>query len=384
MLLDGRRIEDVSKDDLQALVDLKVREGKALEFKRDLPRTDRIDFAADVSALANTAGGWIILGMDEEGGVAKALVGLTGEMADKAILRLQQVLDSRLDPRVVGVHLREIPLAEGRFALVVRVPRSWSAPHLVTNNDSYRGYIRGSRGNTLLDVEGLRNAFAAADAIPERLRSFRAERMRKMASHDVTVGFGDAAVVVIHVVPLGILTSSSTIDLHRDPPLDLVVGESPLFLTSERFNLEGRLRYSEEAYLQIFRSGALELAYRYSSNQDRKLYLGIDWFFIKEIGWLLRLGRFYDLEPPFAVMVSLLGFKGFRFALDFPRALSLRGVVNEVDRQEILLPDFLIDQVGSDLKKALKPLLDMVWNCAGFRGSLNFDEKGDWVGEEYR
>jgi Putative DNA-binding domain len=384
MLLDGKRIEDVSATDLQALVDLKVREGKALDFKRDLPRTDRPDFGADVSALANTAGGWIVLGMDEQDGVAKELVGITGESADKAILRLQQMLDSRLDPRVVGVHFREIPLDDGRYAIVVRVPRSWSAPHLVTVNDSYRGYLRGSRGNTLLDVEGLRNAFAAADTVPERLRSFRAERVRKVAAGEVTMGFGDAAILVVHVMPLSVLSSGSPIDLHRQIPQNLILGEHPVFLGSQRFNLEGQLRFDrDKAYLQIFRSGALEFAFRYGDKKERKLYSGIDWFLIKETTWLLNLVRAHDLEPPFAVMVSFLGFHGWHFAFDPSRGFMLDDDVHEIDRDEILLPELLVDHADTDMKTAMKPLLDMLWNCAGFDGSLNYDKQGAWVGKEY-
>ena len=384
MLLDARRIEDVTRKDLEALVELKVREGKTLDFKRDIPRTDRPDFAADVAALANTSGGWIILGMDEKDAVAKELVGVAGEGADRAILRLQQLLGSRLEPRVTGVLFREIPLGEGRYAIVVRVPRSWSSPHLVSNNDSYRGYIRGSRANILLDVEGLRNAFAAADAVPERLRAFRTERVRKIASSEVTMGFGDSAALVIHDDPLGVLAANPGIDLRKQIPPHLSLGERPLALGSERYNLEGQLRFDrDQAYLQIFRSGALELAYRYGDKKERKLYIGIDWFVIKETAWLLKLARAYDLDPPFAVMVSLLGFHGWSFILDPSTGFFADRAGHEIDRDEILLPDLLVEDADLDLKRELKPLLDMLWNCAGFGGSLNYDAKAAWVGAEY-
>ena len=57
------------KSDLQNLIDHQVREGKVIEYKRDLygnTDSEKKEFLADVSSFANTVGGDLIIGMDEE------------------------------------------------------------------------------------------------------------------------------------------------------------------------------------------------------------------------------------------------------------------------------------------------------------------------------
>jgi hypothetical protein len=55
----------VTLSDIQSLVDLRIPEGRAIEYKRDhYGRTDadKREFAADVCALANAGGGDLLIG----------------------------------------------------------------------------------------------------------------------------------------------------------------------------------------------------------------------------------------------------------------------------------------------------------------------------------
>jgi hypothetical protein len=88
------------------------------------------EFLKDVSAFANTAGGDLLIGMDEQDGIVTAIPGLEGDR-DAILLRLEQVATANLTPRVVGLTMRAIPLASGKFVIAVRVPRSWLGPHRV-------------------------------------------------------------------------------------------------------------------------------------------------------------------------------------------------------------------------------------------------------------
>lgn len=60
----GKRIRDITATDLQALVDNGVAESETLDYKLTLPGgsdSEKKEFLADVSALANTSGGTIVL-----------------------------------------------------------------------------------------------------------------------------------------------------------------------------------------------------------------------------------------------------------------------------------------------------------------------------------
>ena len=68
-------IHTIDLDDLRALVDDEVREGKTIEYKCELPGgadSDRVSLLATVSSFANTAGGDLLIGVEAEEGVPTA------------------------------------------------------------------------------------------------------------------------------------------------------------------------------------------------------------------------------------------------------------------------------------------------------------------------
>lgn len=71
----GTTVDGLTAEHIESLVENAVMEEFDLDFKRDLyERTDqkRRDLAGDVAAMANSAGGVIILGVDDDDGRANA------------------------------------------------------------------------------------------------------------------------------------------------------------------------------------------------------------------------------------------------------------------------------------------------------------------------
>lgn len=93
-------LDDLAEVHLQGLVDNRVPETRDLEFKRDaIGRDDaaKREFLKDVSALANTSGGDLIIGVGEDDGIATALHGITVAPADEEVRRLESILQDGLD-----------------------------------------------------------------------------------------------------------------------------------------------------------------------------------------------------------------------------------------------------------------------------------------------
>lgn len=118
----NRRLEDITAADLQDLVANEVREGKTIEYKRDLPgdtKDDRKEFCADVSSFANTGGGDLLLGVEEKDGLAEAFPGVNVSSTDDATLRLESILRDGIQPRVPEVQYRYITVdADARVLLL--------------------------------------------------------------------------------------------------------------------------------------------------------------------------------------------------------------------------------------------------------------------------
>jgi predicted HTH transcriptional regulator len=132
-----------SKVDLQRLIDDEIQESLILEFKASasLSRESkaRDELCKDVSAFANSAGGQIVYGVVEER--HKPL--MLDDGADPVITKewVEQVISSRVQPRIEGLRVVPIELAAGRLGFVINVPHATSrAPHQAPDFKYYRRY----------------------------------------------------------------------------------------------------------------------------------------------------------------------------------------------------------------------------------------------------
>ena len=80
-------------------------------------------------------------------------------------------------------------------------------------------------------------------------------------------------------------------------------------------------------------------------------------------------------------MLSLLGAKGqhFRVRVDNSNEKSQQSI-EPIHKDEILIPDIVLDDQEHDISKLMKPIFDIIWNIGGWRASLNFDDNGNWTG----
>jgi predicted HTH transcriptional regulator len=140
-------------------------ESRYLEFKRRVPRPGRI--AKEVIALANTHGGRLLLGVNDDG----SIVGVRDAAEEEFALR--RALQERCEP-MVEVITERVPVTDKRDVIVVRVPESSHKPHFLRNGARrHKAYVR---------VED-----KSVEASREAVRLMRSERNPT----DVTFEFGE-------------------------------------------------------------------------------------------------------------------------------------------------------------------------------------------------
>lgn len=110
--------------DLQRLVT--SGEGLMLEFKKRVPRPARI--AKEVIALANTEGGRVLIGVEDDG----TLSGLKDAIEEEYAVR--EALMAHCAPPV-PFSTERVALSRTRDVLVVRVPPSRERPHYLVDGD---------------------------------------------------------------------------------------------------------------------------------------------------------------------------------------------------------------------------------------------------------
>src|SRR5258708_23922827 len=105
----SKRLEEIGEPDLDHLLANGVTEGKTIDYKKALPGnsdSDKKEFLADVSSFANTTGGDLLFGIDEEQGAPIAIPGLVLPDPDLEMRRLDSIICDVLGARIrVAAHV---------------------------------------------------------------------------------------------------------------------------------------------------------------------------------------------------------------------------------------------------------------------------------------
>lgn len=215
MSIEKTNFDSIEERYLQELVDAQVPEGLRLDFKlTNYGRTDsdKRELLKDVSALANSHGGHLVIGIEETEGVATNVVGVDID-TDTEILRMEQILRNAIEPPISGIRMRSIHLAIGRKVLLLRIPRSWNPPHRVTAQGTNRFYIRHSAGVHEPSVEELRSLFNQSATALEKTRQFRNNRISIIANGEGHRPLVDGGRLFIHIVPTAAFSGMVYIDV---------------------------------------------------------------------------------------------------------------------------------------------------------------------------
>jgi hypothetical protein len=380
-----RDLSTTSADDIQALVAARTAEGTYLEFKRDLPRPDaggRHEFLADVSAFANSSGGDLVYGIDEDGeGRATAVVAQPGN-PDEEARRLQDVLLNGIESRVPGLQVQAVTVAGG-FVVVVRAPQSWAGPHRVKSNQHF--FTRENGRKRQLDVPEVRGLFLRSENQAQRVRDFRTERIGKLMSGEGPHRLIPGALLIGHFVP----TQAALGTVQVDPIPYMQQRALPVLSTTvpfSRVNADGALAVRNprpegtHGYSQMFRNGYFETVKVYPYGDAARVGLGSLAYEEQFIAVLRLLRAEYvhlGIGTEMTCMVSLLDADHVELGFDRHRCM-LDDHQGFFDRKTLVLPDVLLPADLSP-EQALKPVFDLVWQSAGMERSANYNAAGDWA-----
>lgn len=391
MAIFTKRMDDISEHDLQELVDQKFAESKTVEYKERLSvgsESDRKKFLSQVSSLANAAGGHLIYGVRATDGEPEEVVGLEIANPDGELLRLEDMVRTGVRPRIPGLQMRAITVRADKVAIVIRVPKSWARPHQVVFNGEYRFYSRASNGKYTLDVDELRSLFVLSEATAERVKNFRADRLGQVVAGEATVTLPEGAKTILHSIPLNAFDPATRYDMGlaaQDTGL-----LQPLWSTgwsAPTYNFDGLYTSSsrdqvEHSYLQVFRSGIIEAvntSLLEHGPDEPKFIANVAYedALLRGLRRILDLQKRLDVEPPVIVMLSLVGVKGYIMYVGPERRFDAG---HSIDRDALLIPEVLVEDLDADVDTILRPIFDALWNATGWPGSINFDEAGKWVG----
>lgn len=382
-----KSLEEITITDLNALISEGRAEDRTIEYKLTLPSSAESEKVSrllkPVSSFANTDGGDLIFGVREKRGVPEELEGVTVDNIDQAKLGLEHMMQNGIETQIRGVHIRDVKLDNGKYILVVRVPKSWIAPHRVKGNARF--YARNSAGTYELDIPQIRQAFLLSDTLNQRIAEFRASRIANIVGDGAPVRLQEGLRIILHLVPIAAFASFQQLAVqdYRDLYKSLFPAAGGNF-ASYHLNFDGLVVYSGKeqnvslAYTQLFRSGILEFVRVYAARGGER-YIMSEWHedeLLKNYNAGIGVLRKVGIDPPLIVFLTLANAKGYRLRLGHREHLFHDDPV-PFDRDVMLIPDIQVESFDQRDIDVLRPMFDIVWNAGGYECSLNFDENNN-------
>jgi len=393
-MFDIRTSGSIDEEFLNRVVELQIAESLTLDFKREnYGNSDdkKKELLKDVSSFANSAGGFLVIGIDEDEGCASELVPIKDLNAEEEVLRIENLLRDGLEPRVQGITVRSVEVSGGHI-LVIHVPKSWNPPHRVNFKKSGLFYGRNSQSSYPLDMEEIRQRFNMASEVEQRAKGFIAERTELVTTGniDFETPFTEP-LLLLHLVPLGPDPLQEAADWKASMTDQGRMGYFRPMLSNgwrSRISLEGLAHHQGgeagppcDGYTQIFRSGAVEATCFgiAGSGDDSTQKIGstfITGLLVNNIERYLEGMQSIGVQPPLLIVASLH---------NVANSILFRGEMYDgggarMMRNKISLPHIVLDHFPEKEKtsQSIRFMLDTLWQAYGFTECGYLDANGIW------
>ncbi|MDD5743074.1 MAG: ATP-binding protein [Candidatus Peribacteraceae bacterium] len=162
--------------DVQQLVEeRKEKEGQHLDYKRELSGSDRDkrEFLKDVTAFANSGGGYLIIGADEK---TSTVCGTQDAVGNQKIEEwISNVLTPNIDQKV-RYEIQLLPFEDRKTVIVLHIPESPRKPHMVTLEAKNAYYVRHNVVIHAATHNEVREMFEMSRRSKDAVREFMEQR----------------------------------------------------------------------------------------------------------------------------------------------------------------------------------------------------------------
>jgi hypothetical protein len=412
--------QELNASDIERLVENQVEESLVLDYKQGLPSKEDKDvreFLYDVASFANAQGGDIVYGISDKRDKNKQSTGLPEKILGLDTVNLTTDR-SRLESTIRdGI----VPPVEARFdtietsqgpILILRIPKSWEAPHMVTRERINKFYLRSNSGKELMNIDQIRSSFLRGRDLSDRIRTWRNHRLDLIDAGDAPVQLHSRTVFVAHAISASFFSEggplkSWVISKQARERIYMPAQYSGNYPTYNADGFlqhthvgraadgDGRMRDGAEAYVQIFRSGAIEYASagitfpHYSGNQQiqenqhRTYFLnmaGAEQFLFRCFDNALSARSTFGITAPAYFAVSLLNWKGTRPYVS-RNSVVYSHEIRPIQNERFLVPEIPLEgpPEGSPYPPALKSIADTIAQVCGFEASPYTDTDGTWL-----
>lgn len=389
MQLNGKSLSELTETDISALKDNGVPEGRSLDYKRELPRPEKlVEYRKDVCAFANSGGGFLIYGVDEEGGVPTTIPGVDIPDVDALIRQLDAAARDAIEPRLLGTSFNAVKWQDSKFVFVVEVAAGWNPPHMVKDNGRF--YARNAAGQHPLDVQEIRRSVLASEGYKTDLARWRAERLTGIQGDEGPRKLGSGLKLVAHLAPVGQaeLDPIDVAALAKKNDKAILIPIAGYHHNHTRYTVDGLLVHdgpsqSEEAtaYSIIYRDGRIESvagSHICVEKDGVPVYspANVEPQIVQFLDRARAIYTAVGITRPWLLMVTLLNAKRLTLPTGWGPVVDKQ---YGCDRPTVMLPEVLIEGHLAPSDVLLRPVFNAMWNTCGFESCMNYGDDGRWT-----
>jgi hypothetical protein len=387
MIFRGKKLSDIQVEDLQRLIDEKVQERDTVEYKRDMYGTtdaDKREMLRDITSMANHRGGYLLIGIDEDDeGIPANIIGTE---SGNHVERIRSCCLDNIEKRIIGLDIRDMPLGNGKVVVIVSIPESINAPHMIIQSGLNQFWKRHGRQKDKMTIDEVGEAF------DRRLSNLnRLDRFLFIRKAEILEDIGEQTLMIISASPAylrdEIVLSNQDEKIRtmiRNPTRyqnqnDGIYSGTP-YPTINGLRADNRIPFHSDnktvnQYIEVFFNGYIEFGFLMTPFSQHGTYFAslVETPYIVDfLGFTQNIFEQFFPFLPIIVSFSIFNAKGIWLAT----SNSGEDAKVKWQRQHLELGNFFIDNISNERKLVTKRICDRIWQCFNREKCNLFDNDG--------
>lgn len=385
MFFTGQTLKTLSAKDLEELLARQIQESDTIEYKQQMYGSsdeDKREMLRDITAFANNRGGHLLIGIvADEGGIPTLIAGVE---SGTHVERITSSCLDNLEPRIIGLDVAEVKLSNQKVIVIVAIPESFNAPHMITFKGLNQFWKRHGRQKEKMTVWELQEAFEKRLRQIDRLEGFLLARRAK-----VLEAIGSTPSMVMSCCPAFLRQEEMWNVLDRGFRLVVSQGQGKINCGTPYPTLSGIRADNSDPYwddnpsrvteyLEVFRSGYIEYSLGFPHRkEDDSVFASLhDIPYIVDFAqFVRRLYQMYLPMTPLLVRFSIYNAKGMWLAAESHRSEE-RNV--RCQQQHLEIEHIYVHDLSQDAKLLPKRICDRLWQAFHRDRCPFFDDEGNY------
>ena len=390
MIFSGKRLSSLQEQDLQRLVGDQVQERDSIEYKRDMygnSDDDKREMLKDITSMANHRGGYIVIGIEaDDEGIPTKVIGIE---PDNYVERIRSSYLNNIDKRIVGLDIEDISLSNSRVVIVISIPESINAPHMVTYRGLNQFWRRHGRQKEKMTTQEIGEAF------DKRLSNLnRLDRFLLLRKTESLEDIGEKTFMVISSSP-AVLLDETVLPVHDENLRELIrnipqlAGRMGIIScgnphpTINGLRADGSTPYYHinpplTEYIEVFTNGFIEYGgiFEEIGGQSRKYFAGIadTASIVNFMGFIQEVYDQYLPLRPLVVNFTIYNAKDMYLAASHGN--SDKDKLVRWQKQHLELGRFYTDNISEERKLLTKAICDRLYQAFNRERCNQFDDAG--------